>query len=87
MANNFDDYRTELDSPAEEAVSVTPSDVTDLDDVSRYLYIGGAGNVAAVMKSGSVVTFTGIAAGTVLPLRVKRVNSTSTTATNIVALY
>jgi hypothetical protein len=40
-----------------------------------------------LMASGQTVTFVGVAAGSVLPIRVARVNSTNTTATNIVALY
>jgi hypothetical protein len=32
------------------------------------------------------VTFTAVAAGTLLPIRCSRVNSTATTATNMVAL-
>lgn len=87
MANNFDDYRTELDSPAEDAEAVIPSDSTDLARVSRALWVGGAGNVAAEMKSGNVVTFVAVPAGTILPCRVARVNSTNTTASDIVALY
>jgi hypothetical protein len=73
--------------PADDAVAVTPHDTTQLATVSRGLYVGGAGNVAVLMASGQTVTFVGVAAGSVLPIRVARVNSTNTTATNIVALY
>jgi len=71
--------------PAEHAEAVTPSDSTDLTVVSRALWIGGAGNISVVMVSGATVTISGIAAGTILPIRVSRVRSTSTTATLIVA--
>ena len=67
--------------------AVTPSDTVDFDDLARALYIGGAGNVVAVRHDGTTVTFAGVQAGTVLPIAVRRVNSTSTTATSIVALY
>lgn len=67
--------------------AVTPSDTVDFDDLARALYVGGAGNVVAVRHDGTTVTFTGVQAGTVLPIAVRRVNSTSTTATSIVALY
>jgi hypothetical protein len=67
--------------------AVTPSDSTDFDSICRAIYVGGAGNVVAVRHDGTAVTFTGVPAGTVLPIACRRVNSTSTTATAIVALY
>jgi hypothetical protein len=81
-------YRTggAPDQPASRAEAVTPSDSTDLTYVSRGLWVGGAGNVAVTMVSGDAVTFSGVVAGTLLPIRVSRVKSTSTTATLILAL-
>jgi hypothetical protein len=67
--------------------AVTPSDSVDLDVICRAIYVGGAGNVVAVRHDGTTVTFTGVQAGTVLPIAVRRINSTSTTATGIVALH
>ncbi len=75
-----------LDSPASRAVAVTPSDSTNLTEVSRGLWIGGGGSISVVMLGGGTVSFTGIAAGTLLPIRVSRVNQTGTTATGIVSL-
>jgi len=60
-----------------------------------FLYIGGAGNVHVVMADRSLADgataatedktlFTALAVGVVHPIRVKRVLSTSTTASNIV---
>ena len=73
--------------PAQYAAAVTPSDSANLSSIARALYVGTSGNVAAVMPDDSVVTFSGVQAGQVLPVRVKRVNSTNTTASNIVALF
>jgi hypothetical protein len=67
--------------------AVTPSDSVDLTTLARAIYVGGAGNVVAVQHDGTAVTFTGVPAGTVLPIAVRRINSTSTTATAIVALH
>ena len=76
------------DLPAQFAAAVTPSDSVNFSSECRSLYIGGAGNVVVVMNSDdAAVTFTGVPAGTILPVRAKRVNSTSTTATSIVALW
>lgn len=72
--------------PAVDAVAVTPSDSTDLTNVSRALWVGGAGNISVIMLSGSTVTFSNIGGGTLLPIRVSRVRSTGTTATSILSL-
>lgn len=77
-------------------VAVTPSDTVAIGETTagdgnakapKALYVGGAGNLVAVQPDGRVVTFTGVPAGSVLPITVTRVNATSTTATAIVALY
>jgi hypothetical protein len=75
--------------PARNAAAITPSDTVDLTSPTRGLYVGVSGDVVAIMADDGTtsVTFTGLAAGVVHPLRVKRVKSTGTTATNIVALY
>ena len=74
------------------AVAITPSDTTDFvpqgtsDNLTSAIYIGGAGVVVVVFQDGSTASFTCIA-GQILPVKAKRVNSTSTTATLLVALY
>lgn len=85
MADPFDKHAKGLDSPCDDGVAVTPSDVTNLTTYGRCLYVGSAGNVALVTPLGTVLTFVGVPAGTVLPWRVKRVNSTNTTAGSLVA--
>jgi hypothetical protein len=88
MADNFEEYKEGLDSPASNAAAVTPHDSTDLANTTRALFVGGAGNISVEMAGGqSAVVLTGVVAGTILPLRVTRVNSTSTTATNITAIW
>lgn len=88
MAQNITRILEYADKPPGDAVAVTPSDTVNLTVPSRALYVGGAGNIVAVMQdSGTAVTFTGVLAGTVLPIRVLRVNATSTTATSLVALF
>jgi hypothetical protein len=70
---------------ARQMAAVTPSDSTVLS--CRSLYVGGAGSVAVMGLGDSVATtFVGVPAGTILPVAVKRVMATGTTATNIVAL-
>ena len=73
--------------PASNAVLVTPSDSTDLTYVSRAVYVGTTGNMKVTMQDSGTVLFTGIPAGTTLPIRVTRIWSTTTTASTILALW
>lgn len=74
-------------SSAYEARAVTPHDSTMLTGgTCRALYVGATGNIAVLMASGSTVTFSNVPVG-IFPIQVQRVNSTNTTASNIVALY
>lgn len=69
------------------AVPITKSDTVDFPGgVCDAIYVGGAGIVVAVMQDDSAVSFTAVAGG-ILPIRAKRVNSTTTAATLMVALY
>lgn len=83
----FSDMPATLSAPARDGAAVTPNDGADLSINSRAIYVGQAGNLAVVMVGGQAVNFTGIAAGTLLPVRVSRVRATGTTAGSIVALW
>lgn len=75
-------------APAVDAKTVTPNDGAALPDGSATaLYFGGAGNVKIKTAMDTDITFIGLTAGAILPVRVKQVFSTGTTATNIIALY
>jgi hypothetical protein len=80
-------YRTaDATVSAYEATAVTLSDSTELAP-TRALYIGGAGNLKVTMAYGTEVTFSGLNAGSILPIQVTKCWSTGSTATNVVALY
>ena len=75
-------------APALSFALITKHDSTDIPTgMTRAIYVGGAGDIAAVDKDDTAVVFSAVPAGTILPIRVRRVNSTSTTATLMVALY
>jgi len=74
--------------PAGHAEAVTTGD-TSANNFSREaeaLYVGGTGDVALVLPSGTAITFVGVPAGTILPVRCIRVNTSNTDATSMVAL-
>ncbi|MFO1267137.1 MAG: hypothetical protein U1F67_10415 [Rubrivivax sp.] len=75
-----------------DGVPVTPADGTDLPaGPSGKPCIGiavtGPGNVNVDLTSGGTAVLTGLSAGQIVDVAVKRVRSTSTTATGIFALY
>lgn len=72
-------------SVPEDAAAVTKSDTTTFD--SSVLYVGGTGNVKVDTAQGTTVIFTSVPAGTMLPVRVRRVWSADTTATNMVRVF
>ena len=51
------------------------------------LYVGGAGDVELITAGGDDLIFTGVPAGSFMPVQVTRVKATSTTATGIIALW
>jgi hypothetical protein len=75
------------------AASVTPSNTADIPSVTGgenngcVLYVGGTGTVKVLTVGGDEVTFSGVQAGTFMPVQVVRVYATGTSATNIVALW
>jgi hypothetical protein len=74
-----------VSDPAKYGAAVTPSNSVNLAAPTRSLYIGTTGNVSIEMLNGTVV-LTSVAVG-ILPVQCTRVNSTGTTASNIVALW
>jgi hypothetical protein len=70
---------------------ITPSDsVNILSGLTDSIYVGtkgSTGTIVAVMQDLQVATFVGLIPGTVYPIRCVRVNSTTTDASNLVALY
>lgn len=79
-------YSLTQDASFTRAAAVTPHDSTNLTTAARSLFVGGAGNVVAIVN-GQAITFTGVPAGSILPIVATRVNATNTTATAIVALW
>lgn len=73
---------------ARQLVAVTKSDTVDLTIYARALWVGGAGDVAVVGPDGpdTPTVLKGVPAGTRLDVQARRVHSTGTTATDIVAL-
>lgn len=72
--------------PGYNLIAVTPSDSTTFAPAVRQLYVGTAGNVTVETDQGASITFYNVLGGMYLgPFFIKKVKSTGTTASNIVA--
>lgn len=61
-----------INTPITGAFTITPSDTTDLPQVTLSIYVGQAGKLKATMMDGSIVTYPHLEIGR-HPLRIKRV--------------
>lgn len=66
--------------------AVTPNDSADLPRLG-ILYIGTGGTLVIRTVGGDDVTLTNVPSGTFLPVRVRRVFATGTTASNMDIFY
>lgn len=76
--------------PASGAYAITPSDTQKLPFDTRGLYVGVTGNVTVVMTNdvlANTVLFVAVPAGSLLPISVKYVLSSGTTASSLVGVY
>lgn len=86
MTDRFENRAQSLQAPASDGFEIVPNDSLDLVENSRAIYVGTGGAVSLVMASGSAVVLKNVAAGSLLPLRVKSIKATGTSAADIVGL-
>ncbi len=82
--------------PSEFAIAVTLSDSIGIDfngkaEATRGLYVGSGGDISVEMAGNGLVdatvVFIAVPTGTLLPIEITRVNSTATTASQMVAIW
>lgn len=85
MTNPFENRTSSLSGPATDILPVTPDDVTEMAAMAIALYVESGGTLSLLTAQGgsrSVV----VADKSILPVGVRRVNATGTTATGIHAM-
>lgn len=87
MSEKYEGRAENIAGPARRGFAITPSDTVDLTAETRAIYVGAAGDLGLILSSGDEIGLVGVAGGTVLPVRVRRVKATGTTAANLVGLY
>ena len=86
MVDEFSRHGASLTSPPTGAETIIPDNESDLAYATRALYVGEAGDVVVQMLTGEMVTLANMQAGTIYPMRVRRVLATGTTASYLVGL-
>ena len=66
---------------------MTPDDISDLAIIGAILFVGGGGNLEVTTVSGDTVIYKNLPDAYTLPVQVRRVLNTNTTATDIIAQY
>jgi len=85
--DNFSAVLDSLTAPARNCFSITPNNTEALPFLPKAIYVGTGGNlVVRAIDGGSDVTFTNVANGTILDIRITSVRATGTTASNLVGL-
>lgn len=88
MPDAFLDRSDSVSAPARRMVALTPTDGADLADVPKAIYVGTGGDINMIAAGDTAaVPLKNVPTGTILPVRAKRILATSTTASNLVALY
>ncbi|MCU0947418.1 MAG: hypothetical protein MUF47_04105 [Porphyrobacter sp.] len=83
----FELHSDSLMAPAKAAFAITPDDSADLPMVAKAIYVGTGGDlVLCAVDSDADATFANLPDGTILPVRVRAIRATGSTAANIVGL-
>ena len=69
------------------SVDVTPDDNNDLAIIGAIIFVGTGGNLEVTTVSGDTVIYNNLPDAYTLPVQVRRVKATNTTATDIIAQY
>lgn len=85
MTNPFENRTNSLSGPATDILPVTPNDGTDLSEVAIALYVETGGTLSLVTVRGGARTIA-VADRSILPVGVRKVNATGTSASGIHAM-
>ncbi len=82
MNNPFENRALSLSGPSSDLIPVIPSDASDLVQIGVALYIETGGTLSIETVAGGARVLS-VSDGMILPVGVRRVNATGTTATGI----
>lgn len=87
MPDNFEPAIDSTTAPSRFSFPITPSDVDEIDRLTKGVYVGTGGNlVVRSVDASQDVTFVNVPSGAILDIRVRAVRATGTSAANLVGL-
>jgi hypothetical protein len=87
MIDTYRKHGRSLTAPPEEGAAIVPDDAAELGHATRALWVGGGGDLRVRLLGGAVVTLAAVPGGTLLPLRLRQVFATGSSATALVGLW
>jgi hypothetical protein len=87
MSERYTSRADDITAPARRGFAIAASDSADLEAETRAIYVGGGGDIAMVLAAGDEIALIGVAGGSLLPVRARRVKATGTSASHLVGLY
>ena len=84
--DKFQNEKKTYEMPSNHLFSITPDDVLEQPYITRAIYIGTAGDLTVTDEFNNTVTFFNLVPGILLPLRVKLVKVTGTSAGALIGL-
>lgn len=87
IADPFKDTANSLSAPAADCFALNANDSADLPKATKAIYVGVGGDIRIrALDSDSDVTLQGVPSGSILPIRLRALRVTGTTAGNIIGL-
>ena len=85
MTNPFENRTSALSGPATDIILVTTDDVTEMNEVAVALYVETGGALSVLTARGGTRSIN-VTDNSILPVGIRRVNATGTTASGIHAM-
>jgi len=85
LSNPFENRVSSLSGPATDISPITPDDVVDFPEVAIALYVE-TGGILSILTERENIRSVAVSDQSILPVGVRRVNATGTTASGIHAM-
>lgn len=86
-SDKFQSSADSLIAPSSACFAIVPSDVLELPEVTKAIYVGSGGQISLLpLDNQTPVTFANVPSGAILDLRVSKVLATGTDAGDLVGL-
>ena len=87
LDDRFKDVADSLTSPARDCFAISGDDNADLPQATKAIYVGEGGDIVLrAVGSQTDVTLTNVPSGAILPIRLRAMRVTGTSASNIIGL-